>query len=168
MVGKTREEKELDAEKKHTEAVVRRRELRSQKRLSKSMRREGGKILQSDKVTEIFVDCLFNDGEDASNHVKAIGIMRGVGFHPERLESHREEIIAMLAELPDQFQQDKGGGWSFLNACRDKDGNQWTGLHSIVEQLVLLGIGIAEVEFIIPRNMWDALPGGMPYFVVKE
>lgn len=129
---------------------------------------ESGSVLTSQRVTEIFNDCLFRDGEDTSEHVPVKGIMNHIGFHPERLESHREEIIAMLAELPEEFQQSAGGGYTFLNVCEDRHGNQWTGFQLIMEQLVLLGIGLDLVEFTTPRDQWKAFPGGMPYLVVKD
>ena len=122
--------------------------------------------LSAGHVNTVFMDCLFRDGEDTSQHVKAEGIVRNVGFHPERLESHRAEIVAMLDELPEQFHEKSGGGWSFLNACNDKHGNQWTSLHQTMEQLFQLGIGIGKVKSLMPREMWGGLPGGMPYYVV--
>ncbi len=123
-------------------------------------------VLDPERVNAIFIDCLFRDGEDTSNHIKAEGIVSNVGFHPERLQSHRAEIEAMLDELPDKFKKSGGGGWSFLNACNDKHGNLWTGLHLRMEQLFLLGIGIGKVQYQMPREMWSVLPGGMPYVVV--
>ncbi len=126
--------------------------------------------LEPGKVEEIFLDCLFKEGEDTSNHVPAEGITMMVGFHPERLESHREEIKALLAELPDEFKSSErggGGGWSFLNACMDRHGQQWTGLHKIMEQLVTLGVALGLVDYTLPRDMWGVMPGGVPYFVVK-
>jgi len=68
--------------------------------------------------------------------------------------------------LPEQFKGSAGGGWSFLNACDDKHGNQWTDLHLRMEQLFQLGIGIGKVKCLMPRAMWSALPGGMPYYAV--
>ncbi len=122
--------------------------------------------LTSDRVTKTFLDCLFKEGEDTSNHIKAEGIVTNVGFHPERLASHKSEVDEMLGELPKEFQKDSGGGWSFLNACNDKDGNQWTGLHRTMEQLFLLGIALERVKIQLPREVWSALPGGMPYLVI--
>ena len=122
--------------------------------------------LNAKHVIAVFMDCLFRNGEDASKHVKAEGIVRNVRFHPGRLESHRAEIVAMLDELPEQFHEKSGGGWSFLNACNDKHDNQWTGLHQTMEQLFQLGIGIGKVKSLMPRGMWSALPGGMPYYVI--
>ncbi|MDP2665599.1 MAG: hypothetical protein Q8P23_03110 [bacterium] len=123
-------------------------------------------VLDPERVNAIFMDCLFKDGEDTSKHIKAEGITKNVGFHPERLESHKTEIEAMLDELPDEFKKSGGGGWSFLNACNDKHGNQWTGFHQRMEQLFQLGIGISKVQYQMPREMWSVLPGGMPYLVV--
>lgn len=123
--------------------------------------------LDPQRVTNIFLDCLFKDGEETKDHVVAEGIVQTVGFHPGRLEDHRSEIEALLGELPDEFKASNGGGWSFLNACMDRHGNQWTGLHQVMEQLVQLGIAIGKVEYQLPREAWSALPGGMPYFVIK-
>ncbi len=119
------------------------------------------------KVEEIFIDCLFRDGEDTSNYVVAEGITCNVGFNPVRLESHRDEIEELLAGLPDEYRESGGGGWSFLNACNDRHGNQWTGLHQRMEQLFQLGIAIDKVEYQLPRELWNALPGGVPYLVIK-
>lgn len=119
------------------------------------------------RIQEIFLDCLFQDGEDTSGHVDAEGIQCVVGFHPGRLAKHKEEICALLDELPDEFKKSGGGGMSFLNACLDKHGVQWTGLHSRMEQLFQLGIGVGKVQCLLPRELWAALPGGMPYFVVN-
>ncbi len=124
--------------------------------------------LTAESVQRVFTDCLFKTGENTPNLVTAEGVMGTVGFHPERLKSHREAIIAMLAELPDAFMASGGGGYSFLNACMDRNDNLWTGLHRTVEQLVQLGIAIGKVEYCLPRDMWSVLPGGMPYFVVKQ
>ena len=58
-----------------------------------------------------------------------------------------------------------GGGWSFLQACVDKNGNHW-GEHSNMEELFCLGIAIGKVESLLPRDMWKVLPGGVPYYVI--
>jgi hypothetical protein len=125
------------------------------------------KVLNVDNVNEIFEDCLFQDGEDTTGYISAEGIFSTFGFHPDRLESHRQDIEEMLAQLPDSFQEASGGGMTFLNACLDKAGNQW-GDHIHMEQLFCLGIGIGKVKYLMPRDMWDVLPGGMPYCVVLK
>ncbi len=119
--------------------------------------------LTSKAVESIFEDCLFKDGEDTSKFVKAEGITATFGFHPDRLESHKQEIIDLFNELPSNFKK----GWSFLQAYEDKNGKQWTGSHSIMEQLFCLGIAIGKVESCLPRNLWNLLPGGVPYYLVK-
>ena len=129
-------------------------------------------ILTADRVEEIFTACLFKAEENHDVFIKAEGLVVTVGFHPERLEEHAAEIEAMLAELPNEFQESFGadsgneGGWSFLNACQDSHGRQWTGLHQRMEQLLQLGMGIGKARYLLPRELWVALPGGMPYFVV--
>ena len=124
------------------------------------------KTIDPELVDKIFRDCLFNDDEDKTNYVRADGIKVAVGFHPQRLESHKVEILEMLALLPTEFSDPKTGGWTFLNACNDKYGNQWTSLHQRMDQLFMLGLAIKHVVCLLPRAMWPALPGGMPYYQV--
>ena len=121
--------------------------------------------LTADLVRSTFVDCLFRDGEDTSNYVSVPGIVTNVGFHPDRLRSHKAVIDAMLDELPEQFHEGHGDGWSFLQACNDRHGRQW-GEHHDMEQLFQLGIGIGRVTCPLPRELWSALPGGMPYYCI--
>lgn len=124
-------------------------------------------VLNSKQIEGIFLDCLFRDGEDTAPHVRAEGIMATVDFHSERLESHRAEVEAMLAELPDDFRESGGGCASFLNLCMDRHGRQWTDLQLAMNQLLTLGIALGKVIYPLPREVWGALPGGMPYVTIK-
>jgi len=123
--------------------------------------------LSSDNVGVIFFECLFEEGENTTNHIAVEGIVNNFGFHPERLELHKNDIYEMLLQLPENFQKEKGGGWSFLEACNNKDGIQWTGMHQTMEQLFCLGVGIGKVKCQISKEMWMMLPGGMPYYVIN-
>lgn len=124
--------------------------------------------LVGELVENIFLNCLFNDGEPTDPHVTAEGILSTACFNPERLKKHETKIKALLLELPESFMQTGGGGMSFLNACDDRHGNQWTGLHSTMDQLFQLGMAIGMVKLCLPRNMWSALPGSMPYYTVLD
>lgn len=58
-------------------------------------------VLDGVRVKEILVDCLFQldeciDGKPPSNKVVVQGTVGKFAFHPERLESHREEIKELL------------------------------------------------------------------------
>lgn len=125
-------------------------------------------ILTGDEVERIFIDCLFRDDEDMTEMVKVEGVVDTAGFHPGRLESHRADVAAMLAELPDTFLQSKGGGMSLLNACEDRYGNLWTGFQMRVGQLFQLAMGLGLAEFVFPRSLWAVLPGSVPYYVVLD
>jgi hypothetical protein len=126
--------------------------------------------IDTKKLTNIVLDCLYKSEETPNNlppadAVIVKGVVRNFGFHPTRLESHRADVINMLNELPPQFHQKTGGGWSFLNACMTKDGHQW-GEQLDVEALMCLGIGLKLVRYPLPREMWNVLPGSVPYFVI--
>lgn len=117
----------------------------------------------SELTSNAFMDCLFKEGEDTTNHVKVQGLTNMFGLHPQRLEEKRELVTALLAELPVEFKE----GYTFLNLCTTKDGNQWTGTHRVCEQLVVMAIGLGLMEYCLPREMWAILPGGVPYLMIK-
>ena len=117
----------------------------------------------SELTSNAFKDCLFKEGEDTTNHVKVEGLTSMFGLHPQRLEEKRELVTALLAELPAEFKE----GCSFLNLCTTKDGELWTGMHRVCEQLVVMAIGLGLMEYCMPREMWVILPGGVPYLMIK-
>lgn len=98
--------------------------------------------LDSKKVNEIFLYCLFNSGEDTSIHVVGEGVKLRAGFHPERLKEKESTISEMLGELPEIFHS----GFPFSEMCYDKNGNQWSSLHKIMDELVVLGSACKKVE----------------------
>jgi hypothetical protein len=121
------------------------------------------------RVSAIFRDCLFRTGEPTDNHVLVEGITRKVGLEAKRLEGHRKDIIAMLHELPKEFMKSSGNhGASFLDACTDKHGRLWTGLHETMEELFLLGMAIKKVNMPFPRLILGSLKGGMPHYLVID
>lgn len=131
-------------------------------------------MIDTRKIDEMLTDCLLNEDEIVDNApkdgieiVKVEGIVHKFGLHKERLESHREDVAAMLDQLPDSFHAKSGGGMSFLNACVDKNDHQW-GEHRNMEALFVLGIGLGLAKWCLPRSMWSALPGGMPYVAINE
>jgi len=126
-------------------------------------------VIDSQRVTEIFLNCLFREeeiinGEPEVEPIKAYGVMENVGFYPTRIKESTEEIKGFINELPEQFKN----GWTFLNICQTKDGELWTGMHQVCDQLVMLGIAIGKMSFCLPRDMWSILPGGMPYVQVSD
>lgn len=120
--------------------------------------------LSSSVLREIGKDCVTFDKD---NSVIVQGISHTGYYIKEKLEEHRAEIEELLDQLPSNFKKSSGGGWSFLNACMDKEENQW-GEQIDVELLMMLGIAIGKVEYCLPREMWRMLPGGVPYFVIND
>lgn len=129
--------------------------------------------LTAEAVSETLKRCLFREDEPENNEpgsddypVKVEAITGTFGFHRDRLEAHREQVLSWLNELPLEFLTGStggGGGWTFLNLCNRRDGTQWTGLHSTMQELCALAIGLGLAHWLMPRDMWDVLPGGMPY-----
>lgn len=121
--------------------------------------------LTAENVEKVFRECFSESKEDV---VKCDVVMHSFSFYEDKLKENKQNIVDMLSCLPKEFMQNTGGGYSFLAACNDKDGNQWTGLHLTMEKLFALGIGIEKVKCLLPREVWSALPGGMPYFMILE
>lgn len=122
--------------------------------------------LTVENVERIFVDCLTN--EDNPNAIECNPVIHKCVFDAQKINEHKDEIKECLMALPKEFRENEGGGYSFLAACNDIDGNQWTGLHLNMEKLFALGTAAGYITSLVPRNMWFMLPGNMPYFMIKE
>ena len=114
--------------------------------------------LTAQNVEKLFAKCFRETGEPTE------GLF---GKAVLDIDGHESDIESMLAQLPNEFQRAGGGGWSFLNACMDKDGGQWTGMHQTMDKLFMLGIAAGKAKWLMPRELWSALPGGMPYVIVN-
>ncbi len=95
------------------------------------------------------------------------GVMLSVLVNDAKAKKQKETIRELLAELPDPFHEDKGGGWSFLQACMDRHGRQW-GEHPDIDSLICIGQAVGLLRMQFTRDMWKSLPGGMPYLVVTK
>lgn len=124
--------------------------------------------LSEDAVTALCGQCLFEEGADTSGAIIVEAVKLRFGFDPKKVEIAKPLIASLLAQLPDQFMRSKGGGWSFLNICEDRQGCLWTGFHSVQDALCALGIASGQAAWLMPRDMWEVLPGGVPYFVVYD
>lgn len=116
-------------------------------------------------VEAVFKDCLTNTTNQ--DRLVVNGVLIGAAFDKAKIEDHREDIKQMLSQLPTEFHRPGGGGWTFLNACITKSGKHWTDYHRTVDMLVCLGKAINVLHFLLQRDLWKALPGGMPYFYVQ-
>lgn len=90
------------------------------------------------------------------------GILNTYAFDRDRLETHRDDILDMVRQLPDTFDVKVGGGWSFLNLAARADGELWAE-HRTMESLCCLAIGVGLATWALPKRLWNVLPGGMPY-----
>lgn len=120
------------------------------------------------EVEEIFIKCLYSedeliDGKPSTEPIIVTGIKMSVGFNPINLNKYKDKINSILDVIHETFKQ----GWSFLNLCLDKNKNIWTGQHSTMEKLLLLGLAIDRIAYCCKRELWGVLPGGMPYIFIK-
>lgn len=136
--------------------------------------KKGKLLIDPEEVDKAFNQCFYTekeitsfvDGKLPEDAVIVEGIVNKFAFHPRRLEAQRGKVAGWLKLLPNKFKKNGGGGCSFLQACVQEDGRQWTGLHLRMEQLFCLGMGLDLVQCQIPRKMWPMFPGGMPYYVI--
>ena len=119
-------------------------------------------LLDAERVTRVYEACHDHKGTLAFD-----GIAFRARYSAEKISEYRDEIREMLMELPEQFRETGGKGWSFLNACYDRQGNHW-GEHKDMARLFTLGQAADLVECQFPRILWEALPGQMPYYLIKD
>ncbi len=125
--------------------------------------------LTSENVERVFRECLSDEKEgDNVCLVEAVRANVKMAMRRDKLKFYQEEIQGMLMQLPRKFRETDGGGWSFLNLCTREDGAQWTGSHAMMEKLMILGIGCGNMKNLLPKPMWNILPGGMPYLAVLD
>lgn len=130
--------------------------------------------LNGDAVNKLFTSLLFQenemkDGKPIIEPKIGEGLrVKSYDFFPERIDAKKEDIKGMLSQLPNEFMESSGGGWSFLNANVTKDGELWTDSHEAMEQLFAMANALGLSEYKLPRKMWSMLPGGRPYVVVKD
>lgn len=104
---------------------------------------------------------------DPGPDVRAIfGVEVNLYLHAGRVEAATAAIGALLAELPDAFRDGRAAGCSFLDACRDRHGRRWTGLHRDMDRLFCLGIAAGLARWTVPQTIWPLLRGGKPYVTV--
>lgn len=121
--------------------------------------------LTSQAVRDLMVKCLPENKSDIEGLIHVAGLVNNYAFKAVAIEANKDQIKALLNQLPDQFQAKKGGGWSFLNAWNDYCGEQWTGFQYDMEVLICLGIAAGQAKWLM-REMADIMPGGVPYVVV--
>ena len=122
---------------------------------------------KAELVHETIKYCLYRsdeivDGKPPEGFVEGDGIVIKYAFHPERLAEKKSVIKEILSDMQDNFFMDKGGGWTFLNMPQDRNGHLW-GEQPTAGDLCALGIASGMVKFLLPRDMWSSLPGGVPY-----
>jgi hypothetical protein len=139
-------------------------------------------ILTAEAVHAIMRDCLFRENDPRTFEMqqaieaevdlpdyalKVEGVVRTFVLDRAKVDAHRDDVAALLAELPPEFRSDLGGGWTFLNACNDKHGHQW-GEHADVETLLVLGLATGLARYATAdRDLWRSMPGSLPYFMVE-
>ena len=95
------------------------------------------------------------------------GTLQNFAFNRSALEGFRSEIISMLNQLPDSFMDDGGMGISLMQMVATKDDELW-GEQYTADELFVLAKGLGLAKFTLPREMWQILPGAMPYITVSR
>jgi hypothetical protein len=129
-------------------------------------------MTRAERVNSIFRACLFQDdeivnGKPVVDPVVTDLVSMTVGFHPQRLEQNRAAVVEIAKEVfSDDFYEDRGGGHSFLQVPFDREGHHWCE-HRTAEQLVGLCVALDFAAYPLPKSLWAALPGGVPYIIVR-
>lgn len=122
------------------------------------------------KVNRIMRDCLYDEDELSNKEVVPVepiivpAITLTYGLHPGRVALHEKEIIECISGFNDEFYHNKGGGMSVVQLAVDPEGTHW-GEHPDIECLCVLAIASKHGRWLLPRDLWGGLFGGMPYIV---
>lgn len=129
-------------------------------------RQEAEKILNPERVVEIYKKCLFKEEEIENNgptseYTMATGVVATTVFNTKRLNENKSDINKMI-DMIENIQS----GPHFTALCTDKYGRLWTGEHKIVDQLMVLGLATELLSVpLLPRDMWYLFPESLPYVV---
>lgn len=131
--------------------------------------------LTAQNVEKIAIKCLYTEeeiealgGKENIKEKLVYGIGSAVAWNPLRLKEEEQNIIDMLHQLPSGFQKESPeGGVSFLCAFETNKGVHW-GEHPVMDILFMLGIAVDAVESPLPRELWEALPSGVPYYKITK
>lgn len=124
-------------------------------------------ILTTAAVDKLVSACLYGDERPEEGALIVRGIVRTFGFDRDKVAERVGQVESLIRELPEPFLSSAGGGWSFLNLCVDRHDRQW-GEHPTMEALCCVAIAAGRASWLFPRDLWDALPGGVPYIVFED
>lgn len=125
-------------------------------------------MIKAEDIERLFVESLKKEGDDGAEFIQGTWASAWLALD----ESTAINVLGIIEQLPLEFFSreinPKGGdGWSFLNLVLDREGRQWTSQHLMAEKLLLLGLAVGRMEFVLPRDQWKYLAGGLPYIVIK-
>lgn len=131
----------------------------------------GKRMNKAKTVSDIF-DNVISQGLDRSLPENEIEVDSGfhgiVHFDKTRLESKKAEIAEILLEMDDNFFiSGESKGWTFLNLPFDRHGDQWCE-QPTAAALCILGIALQLVKYVLPKEFWVSLPGGVPYLSIDD
>jgi len=113
-------------------------------------------MINPDRIIKIYSDCRCGRGEWV--HVSTPFLVDSL--NRRKLAKHREEIILMLNELPDNLKR-SNGGLCFSEMYYSKDcKNKWTESFYIIRLLISLGMAIGTLSVIMDENYDD------PYLIM--
>lgn len=106
-------------------------------------------VLTPELVNSTFADCLAPKYKHGVERVRATVGETSATFDKAKLVDHYPAILLMLSDLPTEFQPLRSGGgsgWTIRNACKTKDGVQWTSKLAEVERLLAMGVAQGWVK----------------------
>lgn len=113
-------------------------------------------VLTPELVNNTFADCIAPKRKHLERVRVTVGKTSAV-FDKAKLIDHFPVILLMLSDLPTEFRVKKqggSGGWTMRNACKNKNGEQWTGLMVEVERLLALGMAQGWVKLTVAKEFF--------------
>ena len=125
-------------------------------------------MIESQQVTKIFLESMIDpSGAESIDHAKVQGLVGIALLSTSILEKYRDTVKNWLSQFESAFYESTGGGYTFLNLCYTADGEQWIGEQRVMNELVMLGIGLGLCDWLM-FEMRQAFPDNVPYVVIKD
>jgi len=109
--------------------------------------------LTEKSVLSVYAHCLLHHEEPTKCITPIDGVYhRGILLHPGRLETHREAIAELIAQLGPSFDENHGGQY-LMDARKRGDGTgNWTEHDTTVDMLFILGQGINLLKHVTDKG----------------
>lgn len=120
--------------------------------------------------------CLFSQSQinepSNENAIAIIGEGKKMGLCAAKIARIKNVLTTLLFQLPTEYfdlafkdLKGAGGGFVFVNLCNNYEGNLWTGMQAIMDDLLILGQAAGRVKNLTKSDISDCMPN---YYIILK